>query len=249
MAGLAFLFFITALLYASVGFGGGSTYNALLVLSDVDHRVLPAVALTCNIAVVLGGTFRFWRSGHLRAGRLLPFLATSVPAAWAGGRLPVSETVFIGVLSTALLASGLHLLFDRGDPVTEKRSYQGRTLPLLIGLILGLVAGIAGIGGGIFLAPVLYHLRWGRPREIAAAASLFILVNSVSGLIGQMMKLAAAEETTALLGYWPLLPAVIIGGQIGSHLASGSLPPVFIRRATAVLVLFVAVRLFLRLFK
>ena len=110
---LILLFFVTAALYASVGFGGGSTYNALLVLYGADYRILPSIALCCNIIVVAGGTYAFARSGNLRWSRLAPFLITSVPAAWLGGRIPVSETIFIGALGFSLLAAGLHLAFDR----------------------------------------------------------------------------------------------------------------------------------------
>jgi uncharacterized membrane protein YfcA len=155
-------FFITALLYASVGFGGGSTYNALLVLSGADYRLVPAIALICNVIVVTGGVWRFSRTGDLSASRLAPFLFASIPAAWIGGRLPISETTFIGLLGAALLVSGSHLALQRGSLESQPASHQ-RRIPAVfeasIGGAIGILSGLVGIGGGIFLAPVLYFLR------------------------------------------------------------------------------------------
>lgn len=238
------LFFIVAALYAAVGFGGGSTYNALLVLHGADYRILPAVALACNILVVSGGIWRFSKAGLLEPRALLPFLIASIPAAWVGGRLPVSETVFIGLLGSALLLSGLRLLLQR-DLVLEaqEKRHTHLAVALLSGGGIGLISGLVGIGGGIFLAPVLYWLRWDTPRKIAAACSLFILANSVSGLVGQIMKLSDTSLLSLALPYWPLLPAVFLGGQIGSWMASKRLDPRFLKRLTAVLILYVGVRL------
>jgi len=243
------LFFIVAVLYAAVGFGGGSTYNALLVLNGTDYRVLPAIALACNIIVVSGGIWRFSKAGLLVPQALLPFLTASIPAAWLGGRLPVSETVFIGLLGGALLLSGLRLLMQRDFIYkTQDKRRVSVLLALVSGGGIGLLSGLVGIGGGIFLAPVLYWLRWDTPRRIAAACSLFILVNSVSGLLGQLMKLSDSAALSLALPYWPLLPAVFIGGQIGSWMASKQLNPVYLKRLTAVLILYVAIRLIFKWF-
>ncbi len=245
---LLFLFFVTAALYASVGFGGGSTYNALLVLSGADYRILPAIALSCNIIVVAGGTFAFARSGNLRLGRIAPFLITSIPAAWAGGRIPVSETLFIGALGFSLLAAGLHLALDRKHDADAHLRPASPTLAWIVGGLIGFLSGLVGIGGGIFLAPVLYLIRWGRPKEIAGACSVFILVNSLSGLTGQLMKLGDMDALSMIGDYWMLFPAVLIGGQLGSRLANVGLSSLAIKRLTAVLILYVSVRLLLRWF-
>ncbi len=241
---LIILFFVTAALYAAVGFGGGSTYNALLVISGADYRILPAVALACNIIVVTGGVWRFYKAGLLPVRAMLPFLVASVPAALIGGRLPVSETLFVGLLGGALLLSGLRLLVhtENGGAGLAARK-PPISLALGVGGAIGLLSGVVGIGGGIFLAPVLYALRWDSPRKIAAACSLFILANSLSGLSGQIMKLSDTSLLALALPYWPLLPAVFIGGQIGSWLAAGGLNPKYLKRMTAVLILYVAVRL------
>lgn len=244
---LAALFLVTALLYAAVGFGGGSTYNALLVLSGADYRILPAIALCCNIIVVSGGVWRFSRAGHVSFKRLSPFLVASVPAAWIGGRLPVSEQIFVGLLGASLLLAGLRLLFETQTANNPETTHDARPVAsALVGGSIGLLSGLVGIGGGIFLAPVLYLWRWGEAREIAGAASLFILVNSMSGLFGQLTKLGDMSLMPALGEYWLLFPAVFIGGQVGSHLGSARLPARLVKQFTAILILYVAVRLLYR---
>lgn len=243
---LAILFFITALLYATVGFGGGSTYNALLVLNGVDYRILPAIALSCNIIVVTGGVFRFGLAGHIKLSRIAPWIATSIPAAWIGGRIPVSEKLFIGLLGLSLAFAGLRMLFQEGKSSSTGKARNPIWLAASGGAGLGLLSGVVGIGGGIFLAPILHVIRWGEAKAIAGACSLFILVNSVSGLAGQIAKLGNIELLGSLGGYWPLFPAVLIGGQIGSWLGSGRLSEIWVRRMTAVLILYVAARLLIR---
>lgn len=251
MPQLAALFAVTALLYASVGFGGGSTYNALLVLSGVHYHILPTIALICNIIVVAGGSWRFWHAGYIGLKRILPWIVFSIPAAWLGGRLAISETLFVGLLGGALLLAGLQLVLEREAVETEAAQQRvSRFFCYTAGSGLGFLSGIVGIGGGIFLAPILYFLRWGAPREIAGTASVFILVNSLAGLAGQLMKLEAeygvAHSAALLHDYWLLFPVVLIGGQIGSRLGSTRIPPMIIKRLTALLILYVAMRLLWR---
>ncbi len=243
---LFLLFLLTAFLYASVGFGGGSTYNALLVLHGTDYRILPAIALVCNIVVVIGGVWRFGRNGHIQLERIAPWIVTSIPAAWIGGRIPVSEALFVGLLGLSLTAAGLRMLLQRRAPEVTEPRLQPAWLAAIVGAALGFLSGIVGIGGGIFLAPILHLMRWDKARSIAGACSLFILVNSISGLTGQLMKLGDLALLSSFSAHWPLLPAVLIGGQIGSHLGSTRLSEPLLRRLTAVLVLYVAVRLLLR---
>ncbi len=249
MAWLSILFAITALLYASVGFGGGSTYNALLYLGGVDYELLPIIALICNIIVVTGGTIRYARAGEIDWRRIWPIFTLSVPMAWFGGQLIISQTVFIGVLGVALLVSGLLMLLQR-EGKTDAASAAPHDLPVteaIAGGGIGFVAGLVGIGGGIFLAPLLHLMKWGSAKAIAGTASVFILVNSMSGLVGQMLKLGASGRFDSLSAYWLLFPAVFIGGQIGSHIGLKLLSPQIVRRMTAILVLYVAARLLLGL--
>lgn len=243
---IAGLFFITAVLYAAVGFGGGSTYSALLVLANTDYLILPSIALMCNIIVVSGGTLRFHHKKLIPWRKVWPLFALSVPMAWIGGRINIAENVFLVLLGTALLIAGLSMLVQRKRVDPKPDTSSGRLFVPLIGAALGLLSGLVGIGGGIFLAPLLHLMCWERSKVIAGVCSAFILVNSLAGLVGQMMKLEQAANLSNLADYWPLFVAVFIGGQIGSISASGWLNPRLVKLLTAVLILFVAVRLLIR---
>lgn len=248
MLGLAALFFLTALLYGAAGFGGGSTYNALLVLAGTDYRAVPVIALACNILVVSVGSWRFARSGHVDWRRIWPLFVLSIPFAWIGGRLVVAELVFVGLLAASLFVAGLLMLWQ---PLWEKEApaaTRSRWLEPLAGGALGFLAGVVGIGGGIFLAPLLYMLRWGPPKAIAGTSAAFILANSLSGLAGQLAKGSGGAGAQALATYWPLFPAVLVGGLIGSTLGSGRLDPKYLRILTAFLILYVAIRLAIRFY-
>ncbi|MEL6113197.1 MAG: sulfite exporter TauE/SafE family protein [Pseudomonadota bacterium] len=248
---LALMFFLTALVYAAVGFGGGSTYNALLVLHGTDYTLLPVIALLCNMVVVIGGVHMFHRHGHLSVSRLTPYLALSIPAAWLGGRMSMPETLFVGVLGLALVANSIAMAFEPKRPDETKRKMPLAPLQVdgrlaAVSIPIGFLAGLVGIGGGVFLTPLLYRLRWGTPKTIAAAASLFILLNSAAGLVGQLMKAPLAQIVEGLAPYFLLFPAVAIGGAAGSLLANRVLPDAIIRRLTALLLLYVGVRLLCR---
>jgi uncharacterized membrane protein YfcA len=250
---LTLAFFITALAYSMVGFGGGSTYNALLVLANVDYRLIPSIALICNILVVSGGVYWFWREGHFNFREILPFVALSVPMAWLGGRFPVSQQWFVGLLGFTLLLTAVQMLAGR---VRADNNHRHQLVnPWLVGLpsgaAIGLLSGIVGIGGGIFLSPLLHVTRWASAYKIAAACSVFILFNSIAGLSGQLMKQAASEPAQQwageqLISSWPLFLVVVAGGQIGSRLGSKHLPEKWVKGLTAALVLYVSARLLLK---
>ena len=244
---LALSFFVTAIVYAAVGFGGGSTYSALLVVAEVDYRILPSIALMCNIVVVSGGAYRFSRAGHVDLKRIIPWLITSVPAAWFGGSLNISETLFIGLLGFSLLVAGLHMIFFKGTKtdILEPKA-QSNLFAWVLGAVLGLLAGLVGIGGGIFLAPILYFLCWDHSKKIAVTCSVFILVNSISGLFGQIIKLGDTAFVNQITEYWMLFMAVFIGGQIGSFIGTQRLNTSALRFGTALLILYAAFRLLWR---
>jgi uncharacterized membrane protein YfcA len=242
---LALLFLVTAVLYASVGFGGGSTYNALLVLADTDYRILPSVALVCNLIVVTGGVWQYWRSGDLSLTFALPFVALSIPMAWFGGTVPIQRDTFVMLLGLSLLVAGLAMWFQ---PAESKAAPPGSPLVnwfvgLPVGGATGFLAGMVGIGGGIFLAPCLHLLRLAPAKRIAATSSFFIMVNSIAGLVGQTRKHGTIAHLEQLTDYVWLAVAVLIGGQIGSRLSTRALSGRFVKRLTAVLVLYVAGRL------
>ncbi len=259
MSWLAIMFAIVAVIYASVGFGGGSTYTALLALVETDYQLLPIVSLTCNLLVVTGGTILFSRAGSIPWPRALPLCALSIPLAWLGGRTSVPQSLFVGLLALSLLVSGLLLLIDhrqrpRAQPlsndlksITINQRPWHQPVEILIGAGIGFLSGLVGIGGGIFLSPILFLLHWSSARAIAGTASLFILVNSLAGMMGQLQKLGS-ERAGHVFSYWPLFLAVLVGGQLGTRLGVNILPERWMKRVTATLVLFVALRLFQRLY-
>lgn len=243
LASLTLFFALTALIYASVGFGGGSTYTALLVAAGTDYNLIPIIALSCNIAVVSGNTYRYSKAGLVPWRKLWPILLLSIPMAWIGGRLNIPETLFIALLALALFFSGIRLILQKTNEAAETIKNTSDIRSALLGGVIGFYSGVVGIGGGIFLAPILYSLNWGRAKTIAAACSVFILFNSLSGFAGQLMKLTDTGEITEALTYWPLLPAVLLGGFIGNSLGVNKIPQIWIRRLTGILVLLVAARL------
>lgn len=237
-------FLVTALLYASVGFGGGSTYSALLALAGFDYRLLPVLSLVCNIAVVAGSTIRFARAKVTPWRQALILTVVAAPAALVGGLTPIGEAAFFLVLGGSLVLAGLALFLPQSGPGTAPASFA-RFMPV-VALPLGYMSGLVGIGGGIFLAPLLHLVRWHEARSIAATASLFILVNSLFGLAGQLLKNGPDTLSSAVTLGFPLMLAVVVGGQIGSLLALKFLPAKLIRWFTALLVISVGVRLLLQ---
>ena len=179
---LSALFFITAIIYSSVGFGGGSTYLALLLVWNIPYTILPAIALLCNIAVVSGNAFNYIRSGHFNIRLLAPYLVGSIPLAYIGGSLAIEKDVFQILLFFVLLFAGIFLLINFKSYDDNESTYKNISnyIAVIIGSVLGFVSGVVGIGGGIFLSPILFLLKAGKPRDIATSASLFILINSVS---------------------------------------------------------------------
>ena len=242
---LALGFFVTALLYAAVGFGGGSTYSALLALAGFDYRLLPIVSLACNVVVVSGSTIRFARAGLVPWRGALTLALVAAPLAFLGGLTPVKETTFLLLLGLSLVLAGLALLLPRAPELDGTPAAAARWMGLAAAP-LGYLAGIVGIGGGIFLAPLLHLTRWHRARQIAATASLFILINSIAGLVGQLAKNGPGRFAEALSGALPLVMAVVIGGQFGSLLAQRLLPEKVIRWLTAALTIWAGSQLLLR---
>ena len=239
---LPILFFVTAIIYASVGFGGGSTYLALLLLWDVPYYIFPIIALACNIIVVSGNSFNYIRAGNLNIKLLLPYLLGSIPFAFIGGSIEIDKNIFEIILFVVLAVAGLLLLFNFKSYGNHSKIYK--SLPLFfsipIGIILGFVSGIVGIGGGIFLSPILYLLKAANPNHITTTVSLFILINSIFGIFGQITKNINLHEIT---NYLYLLIAVFVGGQIGNFLNIKIIPTRILALITSLLVIFVAARM------
>lgn len=241
---LTTLFFLTALLYASVGFGGGSTYLALLVIANFPYQHMPKVALVCNLIVVTGGLYHYYYSGLISLRKIMPFVILSVPMAFLGGRISLPKEPFLILLGASLACAAIRMFIGHSTVNCEspKKQYLNHPGQLLTGGILGFVSGLVGIGGGIFLAPLLYLTKWGNAREIAAAASFFIFVNSLSGLFGQITKNNFLNMELAPLIYLSL--AVFAGGQIGSHLSISRLSLIHLQRLTAVFMLYASGQIF-----
>lgn len=237
-------FFMVAVVYSMAGFGGGSSYLALLALSGANYLLIPPVALICNLIVASSAFYFYFRAGHFSIKKILPFIITSIPFAYWGGTLQIGKETFLLLLGLSLLAASLRLFLT--DAAAGNRYEPSRkTLWLvgsLLGMVLGFLSGLVGIGGGIFLSPLLMLLGWAHSKQAAACASFFILVNSLSGLLGHLTK---SPPDTALL--IPLSLAVLAGGQIGSRLGSHLLPKKAVQTVTAALILFVAARLLIAL--
>ena len=247
MSLLAILFFVTAVLYSSVGFGGGSTYLALLLIWGIPYFIFPVVALSCNVIVVSGNCFNYIRAGNLNLKLLIPYLIGSIPLAYIGGSLPIEKQLFKILLFLTLLFAGILLLFNFKSYDDKEESYRKVPIPfsILIGAVLGFISGVVGIGGGIFLSPILFLIRAGRPRHIITTASLFILINSISGIVGQLTKNAVLIE---IPNYWYLLVAVLIGGQVGNFLNLKIFPTRILSLVTALLVIIVSIRMGFKIF-
>ena len=239
---LSILFFITAILYSSVGFGGGSTYLALLLIWEIPYYIFPVIALVCNIFVVSGNSFNYIKAGNLNLKLLFPYLIGSIPLAFIGGSLHIEKNLFEFFLFLVLAFAGTMLLMNFRSYDDEDTTYKNIPIiiSILIGGILGFVSGVVGIGGGIFLSPILFLIKAGKPKHIVTAASLFILINSIAGVIGQLTKNIVLIEVS---NYWYLFLAVMIGGHIGNFLNLKIFPARILALVTSGLVLFVAARM------
>lgn len=231
---LIFLFATVAFIYASVGFGGGSSYLALLTLAGLPMQETRLTALICNVIVVTGGTWIFFQQKQLDTRKILPLLLGSVPAAFLGATMRISQKTFLMLLGISLIAAALLLWFQ-----PQRKEGSATSTPVFwrdgaLGGGIGLLSGMVGIGGGIFLSPILHLIRWDTARKIAATASVFILVNSISGIAGQLSHLPVGLHWTRIA---LLATAVLIGGQLGSRISFRYFDATLIRKMTALLVL------------
>ena len=243
---LSILFFVTALIYSSVGFGGGSTYLAILLIWGVPYTIFPVIALVCNIIVVSGNSINFIRSKNINFNLLFPYLIGSIPFAFIGGSIKIEKSLFEILLFCVLLVAGIFLLIESKSFNKEKIKINQipRLVSISIGSLIGFMSGLVGIGGGIFLSPLLFLMKAGYPRHITSSASLFILINSIFGIAGQLTKDQVLDQ---VITYWPLFLSVLIGGQIGSLLNIKFLSNKILALLTSFLVIFVAIRMGIKL--
>ena len=238
---LPFIFFFIALFYSSVGFGGGSSYLAILSLFLTDFYEIRSIALVLNICVVTIGTLAYIRYRVFNFKLFWPFLVSSIPMAYLGAQLKLSQQIFFLILGSLLILSGGFMLLRYLRSRMKSKEFK-LSSKLSLGGSIGFLAGLSGIGGGIFLSPVLNLLQWSNPRTVASLASIFILVNSVAGLIG--MSLAGTFQVNNEL-MLKLVIAVILGGSLGAYLSNHKFNLRFIGILTALLVVYVGVRLVL----
>lgn len=214
---LCFAVALIAFLYSSVGHAGASGYIATMTLFGLAPTVIRPTALVLNILVAIIGSFQFWRAGYFSWKLFWPFALLSIPAAYAGGYLQPSAGVLRILIGLVLLFSAARLFFRRSDP--PETNPPEKAVAIGVGAGLGFLSGLTGTGGGIFLTPLLLFCRWAPIKQAAAVSALFILVNSIGGLVGYF----SAKHSLPTLGIYLAIPA-IIGGTIGSYLGSRRLP-------------------------
>lgn len=238
---LPVVFFFVAIFYASVGFGGGSSYLAILSVMLVDFDEIRSLALILNISVVTIGTIMYVRHRVFSLKAFWPFIIFSIPMAYFGAQLRLTQTVFFLILGFSLLASSFFMIMQ-----SYQRKFMDNHLNILqkggLGAAIGLLSGLAGIGGGIFLSPTLNMLGWANSRMIAALASFFILANSISGIAGLYVADSLRFNFSFAI---PILLGVIMGGVLGSFLSNSKLNTSWIRVLTALLVGYVGLKIVL----
>lgn len=236
---LTALFFLVAVLYSSVGHGGSSGYQAVMALCGATPAVIRPTALVLNILVSALATWKFQRAGYF-VGRLFwPFVLASAPAAFLGGLVKLPDAYFRPLLGVILLYAALRLAIGASRSDQRPTSPPGLPVALVVGALIGLLSGLTGTGGGIFLTPLMLLAHWATPRQSAAASAAFILVNSVSGLLGWLRS--AQQVELPALPYWGA--AALVGGYLGAHLGSRYLVPLTLRRLLALVLVLGGVKL------
>ncbi len=231
-------------MYSSVGFGGGSSYLAILALTGIVFTQIRATALLCNIVVVSGNVLLFYHQKKLDWKKITPLVAFSIPLAYIGGYLKINQQIFFILLGITLLFAAITMWLSKKIVAIDEHNKKSSPIKNAgYGGIIGFISGMVGIGGGIFLAPLLHLTNWDIPKKIAATASFFILVNSFAGLMGQYSNpdFEIDWNLTSIL-----LITVFIGGQIGSRISTKSFTPIQLKKATAILIAFVSIRILIK---
>ena len=225
---LTFLIFIAALLYSSVGHAGASGYLAAMALFNLAPDVMKPTALVLNLVVATVGTLRFARAGCFDWNVFWPFAVLSIPCAFVGGKIQLPATSYKIILGAVLLFAAWRLALQPSAPGAGVQKPVLFPLALVSGAAIGLLSGLTGVGGGIFLSPLLLFLGWADMRKTAGVSVAFILVNSAAGLIGHV---ASVRNIPPEIRWWA--PAALVGGLIGAELGSRRLAPLTMRRLLA----------------
>lgn len=236
---LALILAIVAFVYSAVGLGGGSSYTALLAIASINYLAIPTISLLLNLFVSIAGSINFIIHRHARPRLILPFLLSSIPMAYLGGSLHLPKVIFLWVLWASLFFVAARIyLFDKVSLRLELSGPQQFIVSILAGMLLGLIAGMVGIGGGVYLVPLILVLGLGTAKEAAACGVIFVFVNSASGLIARIQY-----QPIDLLAYWPLIVAVLIGGISGSYLGAGRYSAKTIEKILGIIILLAIVLL------
>ncbi len=241
---IALIFFVVAFVYSSVGMGGGSSYTALMAIFGFGVSVIPMISLTLNLFVSSIGSFNFLRNRHGRWHIIMPFLISAIPFAYLGGSLHLSKQVFLWLLLISLIVVAVRIYFwkDTGFRI-ELNQRQKILISLFSGSILGLVAGIVGIGGGVYLVPLIIMLNIGSAKEAAATGAIFVWTVSLSGLISRFQY-----NSVDLSEYITLILAVVAGGFLGSYMGAVKLNAKTMEKTLGVIVLLAITFLFKKIF-
>ncbi len=233
------LVFLVAALYSSVGHGGASGYLAILSFFAVAPAEMSSTALILNLLVAGIGAYSYWKAKHLSMKLAWPFLIASVPVAFVGGLLEVSDKTYFVLLAAALVVAAIRLATAKsnsGGAFETKDPSYGVALP--IGAGIGLLSGIVGVGGGIFLSPLMIFLKWADPKKTAAVSALFIWLNSLAGLGGRFTR-----DALVLGNLFPLVIAALVGGLLGSYVGANKFSGLVLRRILAAVLLVAAFKL------
>ncbi len=226
---------LAAMLYSSVGYGGASGYLAVMVLLGMPPADMKPAALLMNIAVAGVVFIRLYRAGYFNWRLFVPFAVASAPTAFVGGAYTIEAPVYKCLVGVALFIAALRLLFESGDhPATHRPKPW---IALTVGAATGFVSGLTGVGGGIFLSPILLFFRWADMRTNASIASAFILLNSVTAIIGY-----ASVSTHWPSGISAMVLAAFAGGLIGSEFAARRIAPAKLRKLLGIILLVAGVK-------
>jgi len=239
--GIILAIFVVALLYSSVGHGGASGYLAVMALFPffIEPSVTKPTAFILNVFVASIGTWQFYKAGYFSWKIFLPFAIASIPLSFVGGMITLPITTYKVILGVVLILAALRLAWKLNAANSEVKAAP-LWVALIIGAVIGLLSGLIGVGGGIFLTPILLLKNWSETKVAAGISAMFILVNSIAGLAGNPGQIAALPQHI-----WPWIGAAVIGGLIGSTLGSKKFNSLTLRRVLAVVLLFAGVKMIL----
>jgi len=241
---LLVLFFLVAFIYSSVGLGGGSSYTALMALFGFSALAIPMISLSLNVFVTTVGSYNFIRNNHAKVRIVLPFLVSSMPMAYWGGRLTLPTEIFYWVLLVSLIFVALRIYVWQDTRIKLKlRQKQKIIISIFAGAGLGLIAGIVGIGGGVYLVPLIIILGLGTEKEAAACGAIFIWLNSCAGLASRIQY-----NSIDLMNYLPLIAVVIAGGALGSFMGSFKYSPRMMEKLLGAVILIAIIFLVKKIF-